>query len=186
MKRHLILLLIFAGLASAAFGRQPGRGYRGFVEWSNSIRAPRDGSFGRQTQYYTGLSTSHGYQINPVVFVGAGIDFEHWSDADSNILAFFAQGRADLRLGRFTPFGDIRLGYNAASGAGVYFSPSVGYRFNWGRKVGINLGLGLTVQGYNQKVYDVGVSPDGYWYAREIGRKRGAVPFFSFRLGLDF
>lgn len=80
MKKILIILTIMLATVSAG-ARQPGKGYRGFLDWSSSVRSGRfgfitiDGSFEtyRDNTFYTGFSTSHGYQINPIFFVGAGL-----------------------------------------------------------------------------------------------------------------
>ncbi len=191
MTRTITTFLMLA-LALVAFGRQPERGYRGFIDWSNSYRTTANFTgFPRISSYYTGISTSHGYQFNPVLFVGAGLDFEHCSKIDSNILALYAHGRTDFKFGKFTPFADLRLGYNFVSGGGVYFSPSIGYRFNWGRKMGVNVAVGYTLQGYRSDVYEVinydqAQNQTGWGIANKIGTNHGTASFFSFRLGIDF
>lgn len=187
MKRQIITFLAIASITISAIARQPARGYRGFIDWNNSYRTTAVwGPSDRISTFYTGFSTSHGYQLNPMFYIGAGLDYEYCSKISSNILSLFAEGRADMQLDRYTPFGDIRLGYNFASGGGVYFSPSIGYRFNWGRKAGINLGLGLTLQGYSADVYEIINNPNGYVISTKIGTHHGAVAFFSFRVGIDF
>ena len=145
----IILLIMTIMLATVSAGaRQPGKGYRGFLDWSSSVRSDRFGFINiyvsfetyRDNTFYTGFSTSHGYQINPIFFVGAGFGMERCGEWDSWIAPVFMQGRADFLFGKFTPFGDLRIGYNVANGGGVYVSPTVGYRFNWARKMGVNLG----------------------------------------------
>lgn len=193
--KRILLLIAAAGLLnSASHARQPQRGYRGFIEWSNNVRSERYAnlvsatslSFYRQTQLYTGVTTSHGYQINPMFFVGAGLGMERHTTSDNWIAPVFVQSRLDLLLGRFTPFADIRLGANLSSGTGIYFSPSIGYRFNWGRKTGINIGAGLTLAGYKAHHYEgTWQGPDSF-ELQYIGTKRHVRAYFSFRLGLDF
>ena len=191
MKRKIFTLLMLAVMLTA-FAKQPERGYRGFLDWSNSYRTTASYTgFPRISSFYTGISTSHGYQFNPRLFVGAGIDFEHCSKIDSNILSLFAQGRTDLKFGKFTPFGDLRLGYNLAHGGGVYFSPSIGYRFSWNRKMGINIAIGYNLQGYSWDIYEVKNYDEnhanGNWGILEkIGTGHGTASFFSFRVGIDF
>ena len=191
MTRTITTFLMLA-LALVAFGRQPEQGYRGFIDWSNSYRTTANFTgFPRISSYYTGISTSHGYQFNPVLFVGAGLDFEHCSKIDSNILALYAHGRTDFKFGKFTPFADARLGYNFVSGGGVYFSPSIGYRFNWGRKMGVNVSVGYTLQGCRADVYEIlnydqGQNQGGWGIGNKIGTRHGTASFFSFRLGIDF
>lgn len=183
------MIVIAATLAVfGASARQPQRGYRGFLEWSNDLGSVRDDFMGgRMSTYYSGVTTSHGYQINSWMFVGAGVTLEHCKRLDSYIFPVFVEGRTDLNIGGFTPFGDVRVGYNLAQGGGAYFSPGIGYRFNWGRKMGVNLGVGLTLQDCKTEVYDITMRPDdGYWEMTYKGSKHACKAFFSFRLGIDF
>lgn len=177
-----IATIIMLVATLAAFGRQPERGYRGFIDWSNSYRQTETFTgLPRVSSYYTGISTSHGYQFNPHLFIGAGIDFERCSKIERDIFALYAQGRTDFKFGKFTPFADLRLGYNFVSGGGVYFSPSVGYRFNWGRKMGINLAAGYTLQGYTSDLYEVIEYDQGQiqngWGINKIGTYHGTYSF---------
>lgn len=193
MKRILIILMVIMSAISPAIARQPQKGYRGFIDWSNSYRTRANfPGLPRSSTFYSGISTSHGYQINSIFFAGVGLDFEHCSSIKSNSLAFFAEGRADLKFGKFTPFGDIRLGYGGIDGeGGLYFAPSIGYRLNWGRKVGINFSLGLSLKGYSRDIYDLHYSKDPetnyiYFDGEKIGVSRGTIPFLTFRVGFDF
>lgn len=197
MKRNWILLVIVL-LGVAAHARQPHRGYRGFLEWGNDIRT--DNYWGlyaieRKTSVCTGFMTSHGYQFNPYLYVGAGLGFEYSNVSDCHIIPLFLDGRTDLKFGRFTPFFDVRLGVSLTEGAGVYFSPTIGYRFNWGRKVGINLGVGMTLQGYACHMYSMYYDFDHYdengdrqpYPTVEYnGVKQCNRVLFSIRLGFDF
>lgn len=193
MKRLFIIVFVLLTTLSA-FPRQPERGYRGFVEWSNNIRSEKFGGFDlagnintwRENVYYKGFTTSHGYQINPMFFIGAGLGMEKCGKLNNWIAPIFLQGRADFKFGKFTPFGDIRLGANLAEGVGAYFSPTIGYRFNWGRKMGVNLGLGLSLAGYKVEYWEGtfnGLNDYDLYY---VGTRRHTRAYFSFRLGFDF
>ncbi len=193
MKKILLIITILLTAVSVE-ARQPRRGYRGFIEWSSSLRAEKFGYPDmngnlltyRDNTFYTGFTTSHGYQINPMFFIGAGLGMERCGKLDNWVAPVFIQGRIDLKLGKFTPFGDIRIGANVAEGAGVYFSPTVGYRFNWGRKMGVNLGAGLTLAGYRAEHYEGTITgPDSY-EMHYIGIRHHVRAYFSFRLGIDF
>lgn len=194
MKRTIFLLLAIVAFANVSEARQPRRGYRGFLEWSNSLRSEKLGTFDlagniftyRENVFYTGFTTSHGYQINPMYFIGAGFGMEKCGKFNNWVAPIFLQGRADFKFGKFTPFGDMRIGANLAEGVGAYFSPTIGYRFNWGRKMGVNLGLGLTLAGYKAEHYEGTFNgPDDYeiYYT---GTKHHIRAYFSFRLGFDF
>lgn len=194
MKRFLFILpLLFAALAMDA--RQPERGYRGFFEWSSSVRSEEiaawDSPYGKETFhdtfFFTGASTSHGYQINPKFFVGAGIGLEYNQKWDTWIAPVLAQGRLDLQLGNFTPYADVRLGWNMIESGGVYFSPTVGYRFNWGRKMGVNIGIGMSVIDYKIFKYEGSIDLDqGFYEIYYAGTYHKVKPYFSFRVGIDF
>ncbi|MDE6358048.1 MAG: hypothetical protein K2L29_00450, partial [Duncaniella sp.] len=113
MKRLLFIFVIFLSLAAEA--RQPSRGYRGFIEWSSSLRSEKFGLFDfngnlytyRQNTFYTGLTTSHGYQIDSMFFIGAGLGMERCGSIVNWVAPVFLQGRVDLKFGKWTPFGDI-------------------------------------------------------------------------------
>ena len=197
MKRFLIILQVLF-LAITLNARQPERGYRGFLEWSNSlcsekraVFAPGPGlniiGYSRVNYLLTGASTSHGYQINSRFFVGAGIGIEHNQRWGSWMAPLFAQGRMDLQFGKFTPYADVRLGWDLTEEGGIYFSPSIGYRFNWGRKLGINIGAGLTLIDYRYYEYGfIPVSVSGYDTVYLKGSYHKAKPYFSFRVGIEF
>lgn len=194
MKRSIILMVALLAAFGIAEARQPRRGYRGFIDWSNSVRSEEMGnlnidgsiSFQREGLYFTGFSTSHSYQINPMFFVGAGFGMERCVKYDNWVAPVFIDGRIDLKFDKFTPYGDLRLGANLADGAGVYFSPTIGYRFDWGRKTGLNLGASLTLAGYRSEHYEgIVTGPDSYeiYY---VGTRSHVRAYFSFRLGIDF
>lgn len=202
MKKFLILsLLCIAALDASA--RQPQRGYHGFVDIGSTGFTDRrqiqtgENQFKRETSYigYIGLSTSHGYQINQNAYAGIGFDLT--SSSKGSISALFADGRYDMKFGKFTPFADLRIGYNFEQGGGIYLSPSIGYRFNWGRRVGINVGAGLILISHSDPVwqYEEHWFPDpenpgeeflGYWGYSIVGHVRRSRLHFSFRIGLDF
>lgn len=184
MNRLFITLIISTIISLGAIARQPQRGYRGFIDWSNDLRSEE--GYQRTYYLYSGISTSHGYQINPLVYVGAGLQFEHCSTSGGNFVTPYIHGRTDLQFGKFTPFGEVRLGYNLTYGGGLYFSPNIGYRFNWGRKMGINAGLGVTLLGFSYDVYDVATTPEGYANYYKVGSRRDFDPYFSFSIGFDF
>lgn len=196
LKRASILAAAITLTSVCGSARQPERGYRGFAEWTNRIYHTYYASNGK-TYYEPGLSTSHGYQFNPWLFVGGGLDFslndigywgKHYYDVlNSNHLSLFIQGRTDLTFGKFTPFADVRLGWNASETGTVYFSPSLGYRFTWGRKVGINVGLGYTLDAYRYEDYITGKTPEGLTIYIPTGEYiNWTRSSFTFRIGIDF
>lgn len=186
MKKFLSLICAICCISSIC-AREPQRGYRGFLEWSNDITSQKYGETWSKTFYFTGLSTSHGYQFNPNLFIGAGFELEREIDIDTWIAPIFAQVRTDQTWGKYTPFGDLRLGYNFTDGAGYFLSPTVGYRFNFGHKTNLNIGVGLTLRGYTADMYELSFDPQmGYYDATYIGTSHHTKAHFTFRVGIDF
>lgn len=193
MKRELISFVILSMCYLSGYTKEPLQGYRGFIEWDNT--------FGRSNYYsesnsildrifYTGIATSHGYQFNHNIFLGTGIDFT--IGYPGSMLPAFIDFRYDLLFGKFTPFGDVRLGYNMTAGGGIYFSPSIGYRFNWGRKVSLNIGIGYTLLGHTNEKNEYGHSDenskpeDSYFIITSTSKKYITNSLFSIRMGCDF
>lgn len=171
--------------------RQPERGYRGFVDMVCDIK-PDIALYGGVTdsRFYAGVAVSQGYQFNPWLYVGGGLLVEQWIKENTMYAApVFAHVRTDLKFGRFTPFVDARLGYNFASYGGVYFSPAIGYRINWGKKLGVNIAVGYSLTGNRdmivEEVHPLG--PDGSWGTNTTRhRSHGFDSTIAIRVGLDF
>lgn len=181
MKTRLLsfFLLLTAIPALSAGNREPQRGYRGFtdLEWSSYTYD----FAGRRVSAGIGVTTAHGYQFNPHFFAGAG-----FSLVGNNILPVYVDARTDWKFGFFTPFADLKLGYNLLDGGGIYFSPTVGHRFNWGRKLGINLGFGLTIKGFKADLYNIITDGNGYTTFVKVGDQRFSRTYFTARIGIDF
>lgn len=129
-KKKFAIIALAALLVPSVAARQPQRGYRGFVdaEWSRYSRRLTD--YGGWHENHWGVSTVHGYQVMPQLFVGAGAALNRNAWLGSWYPRLFADVRTDLKFGIFTPFADLRAGWTLTSDAGFYFSPTVGYRFN--------------------------------------------------------
>ncbi|MDE6267822.1 MAG: hypothetical protein K2M04_01940 [Muribaculaceae bacterium] len=149
-------------------------GYRGFVDYGYMIgTGDFDGSSLNE------ISTTHGYQILPQLFVGAGVGVHlyKFNDAGSDLhynLPIYADVRWDiLDETKFTPFIDFKGGYSVAGEfTGMYINPSIGCRMALGDKLGLNLGVGYT---YMKTGYE-------FIYNHEDLNMTG----INIRLGLDF
>ena len=187
MKRSIALLIILSAIACIA--RQPEKGYRGFTDIGTSTRSVKflttpTASYS-EMQSYVGFSTTHGYQFNQNIFLGGGLNVEYNINDDMWLAPLYLDMRIDLCFGVFTPFIDARLGYNLTEGSGLYFSPTVGYRFNWDRKVAINLGVGISLYNYQYIFYDASIDMNGN-VSQFSGEARSNKVYFSARLGLEF
>lgn len=191
MKKAILLILLLSSVNYFAEARQPQRGYRGFIEWSNLAGRERVWTHLPASGYwFTGVSTTHGYQINPVFFAGVGLEVDRNNTLERWVVPLFAEGRADLKFGNLTPFASVRAGVNVGEGVGAYFSPSVGYRFNFGRKFGVNIAAGYTLAGYKVDCYDISLYDNqhsAYGYNIQYVKTEHRIhSYFSFRLGFDF
>lgn len=201
MKRLFFTSFAILLTAICSLARQPERGYRGFVDWTNRIYRNSSptmtpNQYWSHTNYVPGISTSHGFQFNPWIFAGAGLDYSledngfpghHSYQLDNYFLSIFADIRTDIQLGKFTPFADVRLGVNATSSGTVYFSPSIGYRFNWGRKVGLNVGVGYTLDSFRYQEFKQVDTIYGYQTWIPTGKYYTLNnSSFTFRVGIDF
>lgn len=173
MKRLGIIFLFIVAFCSHISAKYPERGYRGFVEqnieigWQTGysyVPSPGDGWSGYYENYTStfalwGLSTSHGYQFNPHFFLGAGIMFQIGSgDVMRRLeLPLFVHARTDWQFGKYPVFGDLRvggtfMGRNMRGGEDkLQITPSIGYRWNWGRRTCGNVSLGLSLHGCDDR-----------------------------------
>lgn len=179
-KTIIVLLLILVCSLTEVMGRNPERGYRGFVE-SESLFVPNLGFLagdGGGSDFWTGFSTTHGYQINRYLFVGAGMsclwvfnDIDYDTDKPKiKYMPIFADVRTDLRFGRFTPFVDLRMGYNLLRHGAFSGALTLGYRFDWGRRVALNLALGVNLRGQRDEYFESGWNPEEGLWSRPTGR----------------
>lgn len=174
MKR-LVTAIVFASIVcTSVFAKYPDRGYRGYLEqnieigWENRYKyVPLPGN-GWSDYYYEdytatfalwGLSTSHGYQFNPHFFLGAGITFQIATGDVMNRLELplFIHARTDWQFGKHPVYGDLRIGGTFSSreikGGEDKFqiTPSVGYRWDWGRRTCGNVALGVALHGCDDR-----------------------------------
>lgn len=175
MKTFLMATLAVATALCASYASEPQRGYRGFVELDNSFCTlpyfdHSTGEYEKDLQWMIGCTTTHGYQINSHVFVGAGILLNLGFPMLEGTFATFVDARYDCSFNKFKPYADVKIGYASLGYAltedtgSLYFSPTVGHRFSWGGKFGVNIGAGVTI----------------------VSKTDGADTFFTLRTGIDF
>lgn len=131
MKRILIAavaLLACVGMANAG-------GYRGAVDLGIGAASHGESHFE--------VSTTHGYVVNPYLFVGGGIGLHYYWDVESLAMPIYFDVEGRYNLGVVTSFLDIRLGGSPDIDGigGIYFSPVAGVK--WKR---FTAGLGYTLQ----------------------------------------
>jgi len=121
MKTKIITVaIVLFSLATNVMGQEGkynlGRGYRGFIDVEEM------GNFG-----IINFSTTHGYQFNPHIFVGAGVNC--MAMIGESLWAYSANVRFDATSkGKFNPFFDLKTYFQKD----IFFNlhPTVGCRFN--------------------------------------------------------
>ncbi len=184
-----ILLVLMTVISISASARQPQRGYRGFVDWASSVHSTKPvGEFNLDTEtgFFTGFSTSHGYQFNERWFLGAGYSWEKCGKLSHRLNPIFLEGRADLKFGKFSPFADLRIGYDLME-HDFYMSPTIGYRINWGSRIGVNIGVGASMQRVSTNEVITTLRPDETENDFMLGPEKHKLwGYFTFRVGIDF
>lgn len=150
-------------------------GYRGFAEFGYTLGVGDGSDLDR-----INLLTSHGYQIIPQFFVGAGAGVNYYYDSESWSVPIFAHLRSDFLDSDITPFAEVRVGYSVADVKGFYLNPAIGCRFS----VSDNLALNVSV-GYTMQKHSLEDTHYGYGYLWESTKKLN-IGGIDFRIGLDF
>ena len=150
--KKLFLTLVVATLFAASAFAQDAKSYRGFTDLSYTLGV---GDTSEDFDRFT-LSTTHGYQLDDMFFVGAGLSFEYVRDAAVALVPIYADVRMDipLRSRSIKPFVDAKVGYAAGQLDGFYFAPTVGVRVPVRFVQAMNFGLGYKLQ----KIQDAGTN----------------------------
>ena len=161
MKKIILVLVLVCtlGFAEAQSFKKNAvlqRGYRGFVENVESVNMDGD-----LTIYSLGLTTSHGYQFSPYFFLGAGLGVQYYyfdlDDVFTNFMGIsndftcmplFVHARGTFMRNWVTPYADLKIGTSFTHGESLFYAnPSVGARFGFSPKFGLNVGLGYSYLG---------------------------------------
>lgn len=140
---------------SARKGFYPKEGYKGFFNLDYNLLT---GDF--KGTYNFGISTVHGYQLNPYVFAGGGVGAQMWATKGANRIDFSFPLFADIRLtvlkNWISPFAEMRLGYTLGSveneavnedfSYGTYFNIFAGVRIGYSKSSAVNVGIGYQLQ----------------------------------------
>lgn len=198
-KRFVFVIIMIMNLMPCKIsGSKIGKGYRGFVEATfdaTSFKVADDYHYDssglvltgvhREGFVCAGISTSHGYQFNPHIYVGLGI-LGYYSQIDNGaLIGTFLHIRTDQTFGKYTPYAEIRTGLKT-DGIGPFFiTPAIGYRFNFGHKTNLNVGIGLNLQ-FRQDPGSM-INYGHYGNGPKVTVINSAIqPYFDFKTGIDF
>lgn len=185
----LVMALITLGLPAQDFSQ----GYRGYADLGYTIGVG-DYDFGRFE-----ISTTHGYQVSPYFFVGAGVGFHFMQKyetkgmgdyaldtRDSNVgIPLFADFRGMLSKHKFGPFLDLKLGHFLTNGDGFYASLSAGVRMKTVGKQAVNLSVGYTFEKLKYETFDKFTHPGMNMDYTRSSRKLDSEGI-SIKIGYEF
>ena len=127
--------------------------YRGYVDAGYTFGIG-DYDFGRFE-----VNTSHGYQINPYLYVGAGVGLHFMSSyktsgmdipldtRDNKVdIPVFANARCNILKGKISPFIDLKGGTYVNNNGGLYVNLSAGCRIATNSKQAVNISVGYTTE----------------------------------------
>lgn len=195
MKKLLSVILLTFALMANAQGLE--KGYHGMVEAGYCHYISQ---FSPSTIEVT---TSHGYQFNPYIFLGAGVGFDYtnsatWGDVsgkpynkrDAKVdIPVFFNARASITKTKVIPFIDGKIGSYVNNGGNIYATLALGARCAVSDNMGIYVSAGyeirkVTVQQLNIMSGDKwnGYKAE-YYYTDRTGE---SVDGFVFKLGVDF
>ena len=142
--KKLLIFLVVTTFAFATAVAQDAKGYRGFTDLSYSLGV---GDNSKDFDRFA-LSTTHGYQLDDLFFVGAGVSFEYVRDVAASLVPIYADVRLDIPLSHrsIKPYVDAKLGYAAGEIDGFYFAPTIGIRVPVNFVKAMNFGFGYKLQ----------------------------------------
>ena len=153
MKKIAILLAATMAFAINSNAQSMQSGYQGHVEAGYSVGIG-DYDFGRFE-----VNTTHGYQVNPYIFLGAGTGLHFMSSyktgdmeipldvRDSKVdIPVFANFRSNFTKGKISPFFDIKGGTFVTNNGGLYVVASLGVRYALNSKQGLSLSVGYAAE----------------------------------------
>lgn len=130
------------------------RGYMLLIENSAGFGT---GTYGMNMEKF---SVINGYRFNPYISLGGGTGLRYGSNDyfDNVYLPIFADFRVNFINRKVTPYASVQLGtaFNLSDEDDdepqVFLNPTIGVKFNFTKRMGLNLGIGLdlqTISNYN-------------------------------------
>lgn len=166
-------------------------GYHGFTDLGYSI------GIGDYTFDRFELSSTHGYQFNPYLFLGGGLGVHFMQKYEtSNIeipldyrdfmidIPLYAETRITFVNGKISPFISGRGGYYLTHNGGIYLNASVGCRFAIGINHAINVFLGYSKEELEFETFSRFNSTSSMDYSTE--KRKLSTEGISIKIGYEF
>ena len=160
MTKKVFLAIACLAVSMASLAQSPlrSKGYKGFLNVDLSMVSlyhnDVDGSsYNNGFGLSLDITTSHGMQVCPYFFVGAGIglrggfgDEEAVLDMDLIQVPLFLQARANLTRKSISPYIDFKGGYGAGDMNGAFLSPALGISVPLTQRLALNVELAYRAQ----------------------------------------
>lgn len=161
MKRFILMTvaLLVAGASLQAQTALRTKRYKGFLNVDLSMVSIHERETGGGSSSSSGFgmsvdwTTSHGAQVCPYLFVGAGLGFRAGFgdeasvlDADFFQMPLFLQVRGNLTRKPITPYLDFKGGYAAGDMNGAFLSPALGVSVPVCKRLAMNFELAYRAQ----------------------------------------
>lgn len=166
-------------------------GYHGFADLGYTI------GIGDYTFDRFELSSTHGYQFNPYLFLGGGIGFhimQEYETPNMDIpldcrdfmldIPVYAETRITFIDGNISPFISGRGGYYFTHNGGLYLNVSAGCRFAISTNYAINVFVGYSYEKLEFDSFERFNSSSSMDYS--TGKRKFPTEGFSIRVGYEF
>ena len=165
--------------------------YRGNVEAGYSVGIG-DYDFGRFE-----INTTHGYQFNPYIFLGAGTGLHFMSSYETGgmdialdareskvDIPVFANIRCNILNKRFSPFVDVKGGTFVTNNGGLYLVAAVGCRYAFNDKYALSLSAGYAKEKLEFETFEDFVGSHSMNYT--TSPRKLDTEAISIKLGFEF
>lgn len=161
MKKILLMIAVAIISLTASAQNTASSCYRGFADAGYTFGIG-DYDMGRFE-----INTSHGYQINPFIYLGAGLGLHfmpEYETPDMDIaldsreskvdIPIFANAKFNMSKGKYTPFIDGKVGTYVTNNGGLYMNVSAGLRIATNEKQAVNVSIGYTREELEFETFD--------------------------------
>ena len=162
MKKLFLFAMFICSVCLASTAQNTsGNCYRGFVDAGYEVGIG-DYEFGRFV-----VNTTHGYQFNPYIFLGAGTGFHFMSEyktKDMDIaldtreskvdIPIYANAHVNFTKNKISPFIDGKAGTFVTNNGGMFWNISAGCRIATNEKQAVNISLGYAAEKLEFESFD--------------------------------
>lgn len=191
MRKVLSLAVLLLSVIGALAQNTSKNSYRGYVDAGYSVGVG-DYDFGRFE-----VNTSHGYQVNPYLFFGAGTGLHFMFSYETKGMDIpldvresmvdvpvFANVRCNFLKKKVSPFIDVKGGTFVTNNGGLYVNASVGCRFSINAKQAINLFVGYATEKLEFETFAHFTSHTSMDYVRSAEKYDAEA--ITLKLGFEF